>query len=67
MTTSAGVSLPPKSPDPIDDVPSPDAIRVVICEYVRRVEVLRHLLRVALRRERLGLTAPTLTGEEGRQ
>lgn len=41
--------------DPIDVVPSPETLRCVIREYVHRVEVLRHLLRVALRRERLAL------------
>jgi len=57
MNTSAETHPPPIPPDPSDDVPSADSLRIVIREYVRRVEVLRHLLRVSLRRERLGLAS----------
>jgi hypothetical protein len=39
-------------PDPLAGVPSPEVIRALISEQVRRTELLRHLLRVALRRER---------------
>jgi len=56
MITSCNlVYSAPCPPDPLDDVPSADSLRAVIREYVCRTEVLRQLLRVALRRERLGL------------
>lgn len=62
MSTSSGAVLLPPPPDPIDNLPAVDVIRDVIREHVRRTEILRHLLRVALRRDRLGLpSAPMPT------
>jgi hypothetical protein len=39
--------------DPLAGVPDPDTLRTLIREQVRRTELLRHLLRIAIRRERL--------------
>src|SRR3569623_640085 len=55
MSRSVRARPAPFPPDPIDEVPSPTALRAVIREYVCRTEVLRHLLRVAVHRERLGM------------
>ncbi|VTT99018.1 unnamed protein product [Gemmataceae bacterium] len=41
-------------PDPIDNVPDPETLRRTIAAAVRRTELLRQLLRLSIRRERLG-------------
>lgn len=39
--------------DPLDTVPDPTALRTMIAEHVRKADLLRQLLRLSIRRERL--------------
>ena len=41
------------APDPLDAIPDPHVLRRQIAEHVQRAELLRLMLRLALRRERL--------------
>jgi hypothetical protein len=65
------VSLTPPS-DPLESVPDPESVRVLLAEAIRRRDLLRSLLRVAVRKAaypppapRVGRPHDTDTDREG--
>jgi hypothetical protein len=43
--------MSPLRPDPIEQIPDPDTVRGWLAEAIRRKELLRSLLRVAIRKD----------------
>lgn len=53
MTTSVAV------PDPLDAVPDPETVRSLLADAIRRRDLLRSLLRVAVRKANYPRPVPT--------
>lgn len=54
--------------DPLEHIPPPEIVRVMLAETIRRRELLRSLLRVAVRKANYPApltTAPATTSKEG--
>jgi hypothetical protein len=52
----------PQTADLITDIPDPEAVRAMLVENARRREVLRSLLRTALRKKRRATPPPRPSG-----
>jgi hypothetical protein len=59
----------PVAPDPLDAVPDPETVRVMLAEANRRRDLLRSLLRVAVRKANYPPPSPRpeSSADEGRK